>query len=421
MNYTSTMQTNTNGRSLPKGWRWVKIGEIAEVSTGGTPNTNHPEYYGGSIRWLKSGDVKGTYIDEVPNRISQLGLDNSNARIHPVGSVMLAMSGQGKTRGTSAILRVASACSQSVAAILPTKHAIPEIIHYALVNRYDETRRITGDDERTGLNLRLIREMEIPLPPLDNQRQIASRLDKQLAAVGSARKAAQEQLQAAQELPSAYFRKAFLGITPLTASTYRDEAPERWAWKKLTTIARLESGHTPSRYHAEWWGGSIPWIALPDIRALDRKVAYETLEYTNEQGIANSSARVLPAGTVCLSRTASVGFVTIMGREMATSQDFVNWVCGPELDPYFLMYLFLASRDYFRSISSGAIHKTVYMPTAKALEVCIPPVGEQKRIAEFLKAKLAASDKLINTLESQLAEINRLPASLLREAFEGGV
>jgi hypothetical protein len=62
-----------------------------------------------------------------------------------------------------------------------------------------------------------------------------------------------------------------------------------------------------------------------------RKVAQDTLESTNEQGIANSSARLLPEGTVVLSRTASVGFVTIMGRPMATSQDFVNWVCGPEL------------------------------------------------------------------------------------------
>jgi type I restriction enzyme S subunit len=136
--------TKTSGGPLPTGWRWVKIGEIAEVSTGGTPDTSHPEYYGDKIRWLKSGDIKGTYIDEVPNRISQLGLDNSNARVHPAGSVMLAMSGQGKTRGTSAILRVPSACSQSVAAILPTEHALPEIIHYALVNRYEDLERLQG-------------------------------------------------------------------------------------------------------------------------------------------------------------------------------------------------------------------------------------------------------------------------------------
>ncbi|MGH7367772.1 MAG: restriction endonuclease subunit S [Candidatus Rokuibacteriota bacterium] len=131
--------------------------------------------------------------------------------------------------------------------------------------------------------------------------------------------------------------------------------PAGWRWFRLTDLARLETGHTPSRNHPEWWGGPIPWISLADIRELHGKVAQDTIEHTNEDGLANSAARLLPEGTVVLSRTASVGFVTIMGRPMATSQDFVNWVCGPELNPRFLAYLLRASRTYIRSLSSGAI------------------------------------------------------------------
>src|SRR5687767_12833509 len=96
-------------------------------------------------------------------------------------------------------------------------------------------------------------------------------------------------------------------LIPLT----RDPNPEArppggWRWVELRRIARLESGHTPSRSRPDWWGGSIPWIALPDIRAIDGKVATATAECTNELGIENSAARVLPKGTVVLSRTASV-------------------------------------------------------------------------------------------------------------------
>lgn len=159
---------------------------------------------------------------------------------------------------------------------------------------------------------------------------------------------------------------------PLSVGMDRSPAPHGWRWVRLQDIARLESGHTPSRSRPEWWGGDVPWIALPDIRALDGKVAQDTAEHTNEQGLANSSARLLPAGTVVLSRTASVGFVTVMGRPMATSQDFVNWVCGSELDPLFLMHLLRASRELIRSLSSGAVHKTVYVPTVKTFEVCVP-------------------------------------------------
>ena len=73
--------------------------------------------------------------------------------------------------------------------------------------------------------------------------------------------------------------------------------------------------------------------------------------------------------------------MTIMGRPMATSQDFMNWVCGPELDSHFLAYLLRASRAYIRSLSSGAIHQTVYMPTVESFFVSAPSVSKQREIA----------------------------------------
>ncbi len=95
--------------------------------------------------------------------------------------------------------------------------------------------------------------------------------------------------------------------------------PVGWTWTKLTDLARLESGHTPSRKHPEYWHGEIPWITLTDARPNHGRIIDDTAEHTNELGIANSSARLLPKNTVCLSRTASVGYVIVMGREMATS------------------------------------------------------------------------------------------------------
>jgi type I restriction enzyme S subunit len=202
--------------------------------------------------------------------------------------------------------------------------------------------------------------------------------------------------------------------------TAESASPDGWTWRSLGSLGRLESGHTPSRSRPDWWGGDIPWIALPDIRALDGRHVFETLERTNPEGIAHSAARVLPAGTVVLSRTASVGFVTIMGRPMATSQDFVNWVCGPDLDPGFLMHLFIRSRERFRSLSAGAVHKTVYFPTAMALRVCVPPPDEQRRIAARLREQLAEIDRAKVALEAQRTAAEALPSALLREVFGPG-
>jgi type I restriction enzyme S subunit len=320
-----------------------------------------------------------------------------------------------------ALPEFAGRCTTEIIPLLPKAGVDREFLCRLL--RRAETVEAAMRDKTGSRMLRAdmdeLMRLEIPLPPLAEQKRIAGILKEQMAAVERALASAEAQLQAAENLTPAYFREAFHTITPLAAGVERDNPPSGWKWRKLTDIARLESGHTPSRYHPEWWGGKIPWLALPDIRALDGKVAHETLEYTNENGIANSSARILPAGTVVLSRTASVGFVTIMGRAMATSQDFVNWVCAPALDSSFLAFLLRASRYYFLSLASGAVHKTVYMPTLKALDVCIPPLADQRRIAARLSSQMASSERLRQMLTDQLDAIDKLPAALLRRAFNG--
>lgn len=122
-------------------------------------------------------------------------------------------------------------------------------------------------------------------------------------------------------------------------------------------------------------------------------------------------------GRVALSRTASVGFVTFFGREMATSQDFVNWVCGSDLHPKFLLWLLRASRSFIRSVSTGAIHQTVYMNVVERFHICLPELSVQKSIASRLDAAFEQTEALHSCLDQQRAAIASLPAAYLRGAF----
>lgn len=187
-------------------------------------------------------------------------------------------------------------------------------------------------------------------------------------------------------------------------------APKGWQWTPLSSVARLESGHTPSRRHPEYWGGDIPWIGIRDATGNHGRVIHDTMEHTNALGIENSSARILPANTVCLSRTASVGYVVVTGREMATSQDFVNWICSDDLNPHFLKYILLAEREALLIFAVGSVHQTIYFPEAKAFHVCMPARKGQDAIVDVLGTldeKIEENRQMSVTLEAAARAIYR--------------
>lgn len=275
------------------------------------------------------------------------------------------------------------------------------------------------NSKTTIAHLPLVRLEQLPIPDIsiDEQHEIAGKLKTQLAEVDKAREAADAQLRETSALIAAVYRKAFQQIAPVAMPTSMDVAPSGWRWRKLTDIAQLESGHTPSRSRPDWWGGGVSWVSLTEIRALDGTWVEETQIKTNAEGIANSSARILPLGTVCFSRTASVGFVTILAKPMATSQDFADWICGDELDPEYLMYALIGSRAELRAIATGATHKTIYMPELESFHLCAPDRSEQERIVAMLKEELHFAEQVRTEVEQQLRELRQLPKKILAKAF----
>ncbi len=159
--------------------------------TGGTPTSTVAEYYeNGTVPWLVSGDIHGFEIWNCDKRITQKAVDNSNARVLPKNSVLIALNGQGKTRGTVALLRMEGAtCNQSLVAITPLQpiRALAEFIFLVLRSMYADIRALTGDTERSGLNMPILRGIQIPLPPLDVQKEIVAEIEGYQKVINGAR------------------------------------------------------------------------------------------------------------------------------------------------------------------------------------------------------------------------------------------
>ena len=172
-----------------------------------------------------------------------------------------------------------------------------------------------------------------------------------------------------------------------------------WPRPQIRYLARMGTGHTPSRSHPEYWEDcTVPWLTLADVHQLrdgTRTVVHDTSEKISLEGIRNSSAVPHPAGTVAMSRTASVGFTCIMGTTMATSQDFVTWTCGDRLDNRFLLWALRGERAQILSRMQGSTHKTIYMPDLEDLRISLPPLAEQRAIVDYLDAETSRMDALI--------------------------
>jgi type I restriction enzyme S subunit len=225
-----------------------------------------------------------------------------------------------------------------------------------------------------------------------------------------------------QPRPARYDKRStanIQGIAALSVGPTECEIPAGWSCVPLIQIARLESGHTPSRSRPDWWGGDVSWVGVVDARLHNGKTIFETLQHTNEEGLANSAARMLPTGTVCVSRTASVGYVTILGKPMATSQDFVNWVPSEAVTSDWLQLAFTSEKDAFNRFSKGAVHQTIYYPEWLSMHAMLPPLAEQRRIVAKVEQLMALVDALETQLSASRATAKNLLDALVAELTSG--
>ena len=155
-------------------WEQRKLGDHSEIVAGGTPNTGHPEYWNPKeIPWMSSGEINNKVISSTDNMISKIGFLNSSAKWVKEKSVLIALAGQGKTRGTVAISEIPLTTNQSIAAIQPDSFLYYKFLFQNLEGRYNELREVSsGDGTRGGLNKQIISDLEVLAPEIQEQIKI---------------------------------------------------------------------------------------------------------------------------------------------------------------------------------------------------------------------------------------------------------
>ena len=152
-------------------------------------------------------------------------------------------------------------------------------------------------------------------------------------------------------------------------------------------VRRADTGSTPSTSRDEYWDGDIPWLTPKEVTGIsDALFVSKTERLITRLGLENSSAKLLPAGTVMLTKRAPVGAVVVNAIPLTTNQGFLNFQCGPALRPVYFAYWLRANKSYLDQIANGSTYPELYRGDLFEFEISVPSLAQQDRIIEVLSA-----------------------------------
>jgi type I restriction enzyme S subunit len=179
---------------VPEEWEVVRLGDVCKTKTGGTPSRQNPSYYNGDIPWVKSGELKDNTINYTDEKIAELGLKNSSAKLFPAGTLLIAL--YGATVGKTGILNINASTNQAICAIFTDETFLStKFLRYYFVSDREKLLEERYGGAQPNISQTVIRNTKIPLPPITSQQKIASILsavDKKIEVEATKRKTLNE-------------------------------------------------------------------------------------------------------------------------------------------------------------------------------------------------------------------------------------
>ncbi len=282
---------------------------------------------------------------------------------------------------------------------------------------------------RYGLSQHHIQDVLIPLPPLDEQRQLAAYLDRKTAEVDTLIRKKQALIARLGELRAALIHRAVTkGLDPDVPTKdsgveWLGEVPEHWTMTRLKhVLSDIGTGGTPSTSNEGYWTGDgegIPWVAISDMTA--QSVIMRTAKNVTEAGLDAGRLQVLPGGTLLISIFASLGKTSVLGVDATVNQAILGLVPGTDLDREFLRLYLAALEPFISYYSSSNTQENLNLTKIKNLDLPLPPVEEQMQVVHYLRTHGKKLRGLITREEKIIKGLRELRTSLISEVVTGTV
>lgn len=395
---------------IPEEWETLYIHQITEISTGATPSTNINEYWeNGTIRWMSSGELNNKIIYDVNGRITQKGYDNTGTHMLPKNCVLIGLAGQGKTRGTAAYNKVELCTNQSIAAILPNSKYESKYLYFYIDSLYDKLRLLSaGDGGRGGLNKQILQNLEIAMPPLNEQHHIASALtsiDNLISSLGKL-------IEKKKNIKQGAMQQLLTGKTRLKGFS------EPWVEKKLGDVAVNYTGLTYSPMNVKSYGTLVlrssniqkGILVFNDNVFVDMDIPSRAIAKKNDLLICvrNGSKALIGKSAVITDYADGMAFGA-----------FMTILHANDIQQGFLNYLWQA--DYIQQQVKDNMGATINQITNADIEqfkIVVPhSLKEQQAIATIL----TKMDNEITALEAKRAKYEAIKQGMMQQLLTGKI
>lgn len=418
---------------LPGHWDSASLKWLCGRYSGGTPDKNKPAFWeGGTIPWLNSGAVNDGRIYEASAYITQEAFENSSAKWIPPGALVMALAGQGKTKGMVAQLMFASTCNQSMAALVPSERINAKFLYWWLVRNYQNIRNMAGGDLRDGLNLDLLGEIPCPLPLLAEQTNIAAFLDRETAKIDTLI-TQQEKLIAllAEKRQATISHAVTKGINPdvpmkESGVTWLGELPAHWEVKRMKQLVQESiagpygSSLTKAMYTTSGYRVYGQQQVIPD------NFAVGDYYISNSQFTEMARYRVKP-GDVLVSVMGTIGQAAVVPPDVEPgiiNPRLVLYRVNEQLIlPRYMQSVLNSSRSqkYFSLAAQGTTMEGLNMTSIGELYVALPPLNEQRELLEFVQREGDRLDALSVEVMRALALLKERRSALIAAAVTGQI
>ena len=416
--------------NIPAHWSIKKMPEVVKWGSGGTPKATEKAYYeNGTIPWLIIGDLNDGIVTESATKITELGIENSSAKMIPAGTLLVAMYG---SIGKLGITGIECCTNQAIAYAKHLYGVTTKFMFYYMALIKSELISMGKGGTQKNISQTVLNSLRVPVPPIEEQNRIVARIEELFSELDNGVETLQKTKQQLAVYRQAVLKQAFEGHftshqqldVELPWASEEETAtlpdiPAEWRYVSLSNLGDLGRGkskHRPRNDAKLFENGKYPFIQTGDVKAAKRYITEYSKMY-GEFGLQQS--KLWPKGTLCITIAANIAETAFLGIDACFPDSVVGFAPFDNVCSEYIKHFIESQKLRLWAFAPATAQKNINLDTLENLIIPYCSFEEQKTVVSEIESRMTICDSIEKTVDTALQQAEAMRQSILKQAFEG--